>query len=66
MQSPYISISIQKDNDRGTLLLLENPSVENYAMKDPELLYRYYMVHKSFPKVGEVRCLSLPRAGDRN
>ncbi|CAM9540207.1 unnamed protein product [Ascophyllum nodosum] len=43
-----------EDNDRGILLSLENPRVEHYLRKDPELLFRYYMLHESFPKAVQV------------
>lgn len=43
-----------QNEDKSLLLAIKTPGVEVYLQKDPDLLFRHYMLHKEYPKVS--RC----------
>lgn len=39
-----------EEHDKSLLLRIKTAGVERYLMKDPELLFRHFMLHKEYPK----------------
>lgn len=47
----FLTRDFSQEHDKTLLMSIRTPGVERYLQRDPELLFRHYMLSKEYPKV---------------